>query len=104
GSFEPRMVDRISEVGAWLKQYGESIYCTRGGPYKPTSYLASTRHGNTVYLHVLRWDADHMALPPLPRKVTASAVLTGGTVTVEQTADALTLTVPPANRRPLDTL
>jgi alpha-L-fucosidase len=104
GSFEPRMVARMNEVGAWLKQYGESIYGTRGGPYKPTSYLASTRHGKFIYLHVIRWDADRLVLPPLPRKVVASTLLTGGTVTVEPTADALIIGVPPAERQRLDTL
>ena len=104
GSFEPRMVDRINEVGAWLQRYGESIYGTRGGPYKPASYLASTRHGNFVYLHIVRWDADRLVLPPLPRKVIASTLLTGGTVQVEQTADALSISVPPADRQRLDTL
>lgn len=104
GVIEPRSAARLKEVGDWLARYGESIYGTRGGPYKPTSYLASTRHGNTVYLHVLRWDVDRITLPPLPRKVTGSALLTGGTVTVEQTATALTLTVPPADRQALDTL
>lgn len=104
GSFEPRMVARINEVGAWLQQFGESIYGTRGGPYKPTSYLASTRRGNFVYLHVMRWEADRLVLPPLPRKVIASSVLTGGTVQVEQTAAALIISVPPANRARLDTL
>ena len=104
GAFEPRMVDRLNEVGAWLQRYGESIYGTRGGPYKPTSYLTSTRRGHTVYLHILRWDADRLVLPPLPHKVVAGTVLTGGSVQVEQTADALIITVPPADRQQLDTL
>jgi len=104
GSFEPRMVERINEVGAWLQRYGESIYGTHGGPYKPTSYLASTRHGNFVYLHIMRWDADHLVLPPLPRKVVASTLLTGGTVKVSQTIDSVVVEVPPADRQKLDTL
>ena len=104
GVIEPRSAARLKEVGDWLAQYGESIYATRGGPYKPASYLASTRRGNTVYLHVFRWDADRLVLPPLPRKVTASALLTGGKVTVEQTPEALIITVPSRDRQKLDTL
>lgn len=104
GAFEPRMVGRLNEVGAWLQRYGASIYGTRGGPYKPTSYLASTRQGNYVYLHILRWDQGRLVLPPLPHKVVGSVVLTGGTATVEQTAGTLTIAVPPADRQDLDTL
>ncbi len=104
GSFEPRMVDRLNEVGAWLGRHGESIYGTRGGPYKPTSALASTRRDRFVYLHILRWDGDRLVLPPLPRRVLGATVLTGGTVQVEQTADALAVTVPAADRQPIVTL
>ena len=32
GRIEARQVERLREMGAWLKQYGESIYATRGGP------------------------------------------------------------------------
>ena len=104
GAFEPRMVDRLNEVGAWVNRFSESIHGTRGGPYKPTSYLASTRHGKYVYLHILRWDSDRLVLPPLPRRVVASTVLTGGTVSVEQTDAVLTVSVPPADRQKINTL
>ncbi len=104
GVIEPKSVARLQEVGDWLARYGESIYDTRGGPYKPTSYLASTRRGHSVYLHIFRWDADRLVLPALPRRVTASALLTGGQVKVEQTATALVVTVPPGDRVKPDTL
>ena len=35
GRIEPRQVERLKEMGAWLSKYGESIYGTRGGPFKP---------------------------------------------------------------------
>ena len=34
GRFEPRQVERLKEIGRWLAQYGESIYGTRGGPFR----------------------------------------------------------------------
>ena len=42
-------------VGEWMKVHGESIYGTKGGPYKPTDRIASTRKGNNIYLHVMKW-------------------------------------------------
>jgi alpha-L-fucosidase len=68
GRIEPRQVEVLQGVGAWLKQNGESIYGTRGGPYKPGDYGCSTRRGNTVYLHILKWDADTVTLPGLARR------------------------------------
>lgn len=53
GEIEPRQVERLEEMGAWLAQYGRSIYGTRGGPFKPARHLVSTRKDNTIYLHIL---------------------------------------------------
>ena len=35
GEIAPEQVGRLKEMGAWLAKYGESIYGTRGGPFKP---------------------------------------------------------------------
>ena len=35
GRIEPRQVERLEEMGEWLSKYGETIYGTRGGPWKP---------------------------------------------------------------------
>ena len=35
GRIEPRQVERLEEMGAWLDRYGEAIYGTRGGPFTP---------------------------------------------------------------------
>ena len=94
GEIEPRQVERLKEMGAWLAQYGESIYGTRGGPYKPTKAIASTRVGNSIYLHVFQWASDTLTLPPLPRKVVGWSLLTGGTAQVTRTPEALTIQVP----------
>jgi alpha-L-fucosidase len=51
-AIDPRQAQRLREIGSWLERYGESIYGTRGGPLKPTKAYATTRKGNTVYLHV----------------------------------------------------
>jgi alpha-L-fucosidase len=53
GRIEPLQIERLKEMGDWLKLYGESVYGTRGGPYKPTDWGVSTRKGNKIYLHVL---------------------------------------------------
>ena len=75
GEIEPRQVERLKEMGVWLAKYGESIYGTRGGPFKPDRQMASTRTGNTVYVHVLKWDGDSISLPTLPKKIVASSLL-----------------------------
>ena len=104
GQIAPDQVRRLQEIGAWLAKYGESIYGTRGGPFKPGGYGVSTRKGNTIYLHVRDWDDGGLKLPPLPAKVLRSRVLTGGTAEVRQTTSGLEIAVPPSDRSPLDTI
>jgi alpha-L-fucosidase len=55
GTIEPLQVERLREMGVWLKKYGDAIYGTRGGPFKPADWGVSTRKGNKVYLHILKW-------------------------------------------------
>jgi alpha-L-fucosidase len=101
GTINPRHVERYLQMGAWLQQFGESIYATRGGPFKPGPWGCATRSKdkNTVYLHVLaQWDGV-ISLPDLPAKVVANRVLTGGTATVTQADGLLTVAIDPHERR-----
>ncbi|MDR1813586.1 MAG: alpha-L-fucosidase [Tannerella sp.] len=56
GEIEPFQVERLTEMGNWLQKYGYTIYETRGGPIKTTEKYVSTRKGNMIYLHILKWD------------------------------------------------
>ncbi len=104
GRIEPRQVDRLKEMGAWLAKNGESIYGTRGGPWHPTKNAASTRKGSTIYLHVFRWEKDALELPDLPRAVKSAALLGGGRATVRQQNGKLSVAVDPADRDAIDTI
>jgi len=104
GVIEPCQTERLKEIGAWLAKYGESIYGTRGGPYKPGKCVVSTRKGNTVYVHVSAWPQETLLLPPLPAKIVNSRLLTGGTATVKQGDGGLEIAVPKRNRQEIDTI
>jgi len=104
GRIEPRQVERLKEMGAWLKKYGDSIYGTRGGPFLPSKWGASTRAGNHIYLHVYEWNGTTLQLPAIPAKVTSARVLTGGKISFQQTDSGLALTLAAQNQDPIDTL
>ncbi|MCC6127336.1 MAG: alpha-L-fucosidase [Pirellulales bacterium] len=104
GRIEPRQAQRYREIGAWLKQYGESIYGTNGGPIRPARWGGTTSRGDTIYVHVIKWPGESVKLPPLPKKVVSHRLLTGGEATVEQSAESIVVRVPPADRQPLDTI
>ncbi len=104
GEIPPDQASRLREIGDWLAKYGESIYGTRGGPFKPGDYGASTRKGNIIYLHVMDWVADSLKLPPIPAKVLRSRLLSGDKAECRQTASGLEIRVAPADRAALDTV
>jgi len=104
GRIEPRQVERLKEMGQWLAKYGESIYDTRGGPFRPGEWGASTYRGETVYLHLLTPKPGPVLLPPIERKIVSHRVLTGGTARVEQTDESIALTIPEEHCDPIDTI
>jgi alpha-L-fucosidase len=104
GRIEPRQVARLKEMGAWLKRYGKSIYATRGGPYKPGPWGASTRQGNYIYLHILDMPGETLQLPPLPKEITGFSLITGGAVGIKQGEKSLTITVPKQYQQDIDTI
>ncbi len=104
GEIEPRQVERLKEIGAWLKRNGGSIYNTRGGPYMPCADYACTRRGNDLFLHILDWKGDTLNLPPLPAKIMNASLVEGGKVRVTQNANGITVSVPAKYRDPNDTV
>ena len=104
GEIEPRQVEVLKGVGAWLDKFGASVYGTRGGPFKPGRYGASTCKGKTVFLHVFNWPAESLKLPLIPAKVLKGRVLNGGKATIHQNDVGLEISVAAGDRDPVDTV
>jgi alpha-L-fucosidase len=105
GRIEPRQAARFGEIGQWMKKYGESIYGTRGGPFiSKAAWGGSTRKGNIIYIHVLKWAGEPLRLPPIDKNIVSNAILTGGTVIVGQTGEGILIDVPSDHQRKLDTI
>ena len=105
GRIEPRQAQRLREMGQWLHRHGQSIYGTRGGPFKPGTWGAATYRDRIVYLHVLAWSGDTLVLPPIPKAVqTASLFPDRRPIQFTQTPDGITLKVPQAAQQDTDTI
>jgi alpha-L-fucosidase len=94
GMIDPAQASLLNEVGAWLAKNGESIFGTRGGPWKPTQSIASTRKDNVVYIHVLKTAGDTIELPVLTRKIKSASVIGGGGIKAEIADGKFILTLP----------
>ncbi|HUU27784.1 MAG TPA: alpha-L-fucosidase [archaeon] len=77
GTIQQDHVNRLLEMGQWLRKYGETIYGTRGGPFPPQSWGVSTQKNGRVFVHVLEPDAA-VILPEIARAVRSAALLDGG--------------------------
>ncbi|NMB50236.1 MAG: alpha-L-fucosidase [Bacteroidales bacterium] len=74
GEFPDIAVERYRAIGNWLKQYGETIYGTRGGIVTPRHWGVTTQKGNTLYVHILNLEDNALYLPLNGRKVKSAKV------------------------------
>jgi alpha-L-fucosidase len=74
-------VERLEEVGRWMRANGEAIYATSASPFeKPLPWGRCTRKtqdgATTLYLHVFDWPADgKLFVPGLQTKARSAALL-----------------------------
>lgn len=106
GVIPPAAVERLRQVGAWMRRYGQSVYGTSAGPFQPVDHVyGSTYRGNRIYLHILDYEAfEKQNLPPLPQKIEEARCLSGGTVRFEQSGRQLTLRVEGRDDEAVDTI
>jgi len=74
GVFPDASIQRLSEMGEWMKMNGESIYGTTASPFQKLSWGRCTQKAkgqNTVlYLQVFDWPADgQLVIPELKNKL-----------------------------------
>lgn len=104
GRIEPRQAERLGEMGRWLSEYGEGVYGTRGGPFKPGTWGASTHKDNRIFVHVFDWQGRTFELPPIDQEIVRAEMLGGGKVKVKQSADGITLRAAQKDRQDIDTV
>lgn len=63
GEIQPEFRERLAAVGAWLREHGDSIYGTRGGPMPSRPWGVTTQNDTHVFLHILDWPDRLLPLP-----------------------------------------
>ena len=91
GELPATALDRLKEMGEWLRANGESIYGTTAGDIEEQPWGVTTRNGNALYLHILDLDSDTLEVP-LSCKVKSATVLNGNAVKFKKTKTGVTLT------------
>jgi alpha-L-fucosidase len=101
GQIEPRQVSVLRQVGQWLRQYGQTIYGTRGGPFKPGKWGASTYRQNKVYVFAYDPPVMGLVLPRLPLEIIGVRGLAGPEPSVRKTESGMVVTWPKGQRSDL---
>lgn len=97
GRIPAASVQRLADMGRWMKVNGEAIYGTGPMPFtEPLPWGRATRKDGKLYLHVFDWPADGtIRLPQLHGKIAAARLLAGGArVAVTEGADGVTIKLP----------
>jgi alpha-L-fucosidase len=93
-------VDRLADMGKWMKMNGEAIYATTASPFatQPPFGRATSKPGR-VYLEVFNWPADGKLLVPAWGKTVKTAYLLANRTAAlkfTQTAAGVMVQVPTA--------
>ena len=104
GRVQPEFVERLHAIGEWMQKNGDTIYGTRGGPIAPRSWGVSTQKGRDVFVHVLDWKDEYLALPELPGVTGAHLFGSNAPLELKPLNGGLLLRLPKEGRDPIDTI
>ena len=72
-------VERLKEMGEWMKIYSETIYGTRGGIVPPHDWGVTTQKSNKLYVHILNLQDKGLFLPITDQKIKKAVMFTDKT-------------------------
>ena len=110
GEIPPPSVERLKEIGKWMKVNGESIYATTASPFSRLTWGRCTKKlrnkGATLYLHVFDWPEDgRLLVPGLRNKLRRARLLANGeTLKARAGRDGVVIEVPDEPLDPIDTV
>jgi alpha-L-fucosidase len=89
-------LERLQQVGVWMKQNGESIYATTASPFRRLDWGRATQKPGKLYLHVFAWPADGALVVPMRGHAAKAYLLQAPDMplAVKSTAAGLQVSVP----------
>ncbi len=109
GTFPQESIDRLKQIGSWLKVNHEAVYATKASPVAPFEWGRCTsvksKNNTTLYFSVFNWPADgKLVVPGLKNKIVSAKLLAGGNVKVQLVSNGMQLSVPAKAIDPIATV
>jgi alpha-L-fucosidase len=98
GVFPDASIERLKEIGAWMRVNSKAIYGTTASPFKQQlSWGRCTQKDGKLYLHVFDWPADGKLRVPLADKKAKAWLLADSRHKLECSLDAggMVIQLPP---------
>jgi alpha-L-fucosidase len=99
GTIPQESINRLEQIGAWMKINGESIHGSKASPVLQPAWGRVTRKefkGNTtLYFHVFDWPKDgKLTVDNLPNALLSAKILGGGDVKVKSDNGGIVIKLP----------
>ncbi len=107
GSIPQESIERLKQVGDWMKVNGEAIYGTKGSPLKPLTWGRCTQKWKLAIpyctsLYLSGPANGKLDIPGVKNKVVSAKLLSNGkSVKTSSVGDVLSLTLPGAATDPI---
>lgn len=68
GNIPQASIDRLKDIGAWMKVNSEAIYGTKASPFPYLPWGRATLKDQKLYLHIIKWPEDNVLRVPVLNK------------------------------------
>jgi alpha-L-fucosidase len=110
GTFPQESVNRLRDIGKWMKVNGEAIYATKRSPLAPLPWgrctMKKTNNGTILYFSVFEWPENgKLVIPGIKNQVISAKLLAGNKkLTTAPVADGLQINIPASAPDPIATV